>query len=178
MSKKKIISKTPKECPTVCPTVCETDESRVTPLEWGLLILLVVVGTAAVFFSVDPARRLNEATNAQRFSDITAIIDDVVDDQHRSGTFIESIETALPETAYEIGLCDSGASCEAVAVQEACLDLSELGPTPMDPESGSDLATDYYFIRHENGEVTVGACSPNPEGVAGDGPIPAINLRD
>jgi|GEM_PF-6846624 len=152
--------------------------ARLSPMEWGLLILVMMLTSLAVLVSVDPNRRLNEATNAHRFSDVTSILDDVLDFKRDTGVYPNQVLGLNPEYAYEIGTCLSGASCSAVTVNEVCVDLNEIGTVPVDPAFGTDLNSGYYIILHKNDEVTVGACSPDPEGATGDGPTPAINLRD
>lgn len=149
-----------------------------TPIEWGLLICVILVSTLAVILSIDPNRRLNEATNARRFSDVTAILDDIKDYEKKHDTLPEALLDLSPEFAYEIGLCEAEAQCSEVRVQEACVDLSEIGEIPVDPSIGFPQHTGYYLIVHQTDEVTVGSCSPDPEMAMGEGAVPAINLRD
>ncbi|MFT7184251.1 MAG: hypothetical protein ACI9QC_000589 [Oceanicoccus sp.] len=147
-------------------------------MEWALMLLVIVLTMVAVFLSIDPSRRLNEATNARRFSDVSVILDDLTDYNFENGELPELVVELEKEKVYEIGLCESGAYCGEIAVEDSCVDLSLFGEVPMDPNKGYPYHTSYYLIPHENGEITVGACEPDPEGATGEGPIPAINLRD
>jgi hypothetical protein len=160
------------------PQASNINITRLTPMEWGLIILVTMVSTLTVIVSIDPARRLNEASNAERFSDISLILDELLDYKHEESEFPAVISILEPEHAYEIGLCSEDAYCDALTVQESCVDLSQFKNIPYDPEKGDIEHSSYYVIAHENGEVTVGVCSPNAEGAAGDGAIPSINLRD
>jgi len=152
--------------------------SRLSPVEWGLIICVVMVSTLAVIVSIDPNRRLNEATNARRFSDVTGILDDIKDYEKKYDVLPDALLSLSPGYAYEIGLCETGGQCTAVSVQDACVDISDLGETPVDPEIGFPQHTGYYLIVHEENEVTVGSCAPDPEMAMGEGAVPAINLRD
>lgn len=152
--------------------------AQLTLLEWVLLTIVVLVSGIAVVFSLDPTRRLNEASNARRFSDVTAILDEITDYRKKTGELMPAIQTLDAEQAYVLGSCNSGAVCAAVPVAPACLTLENLKELPLDPEFGTVQQSGYYLVLHENEEVTVGACSPDREGMSGDGPIPAINLRD
>lgn len=152
--------------------------SRLSPLEWALILLVTMVSTVTVVLTLDPARRLHEASNARRFSDVSGLSDEIFDFKHAQGALPASLLALEPEFAYEIGHCEANASCRDVEVQDSCVDLSELGEVPSDPKNGYPEHSAYYVIVHKDGEITVGACEPDPEGITGDGPIPAINLRD
>jgi len=49
-----------------------------------------------------------------------------------------------------------------------------LATIPVDPKTGTDVATDYYLSIDANGSVIVGSCAPEAEGPGGNGDVPII----
>lgn len=130
-----------------------------------LLIVIAIIGilAAVVILAVNPGRQIAQANNAQRQSDANAALNAIsqytVDND---GTLPAGVDS----TNRVLGTCAAGATCTAVAVAAACLNLSAaLTPTyinsiPQDPKTGSAADTDYYVASTASGRVTAGACAP------------------
>jgi len=155
-----------------------------TLVELIIVIAIISVLAGAIFVAVDPARRLNEARNARRASDVTTILDAVRKNQvDNNGVFYVEIVNSNADTNYIIGTDGNGCSgtCSAVVVNDECIDFLDMGANylaivPQDPKSGSESNTSYYFNRGSDGSFTVGACNPEGEGAGGGGAVPEIKV--
>ncbi|MFH1012478.1 MAG: prepilin-type N-terminal cleavage/methylation domain-containing protein [Candidatus Peregrinibacteria bacterium] len=155
-----------------------------TLIELIIVIAIIAILAAAIFVAIDPARRLNEARNARRNSDITTILDAVVKYQvDNEGTHYSTVAALTNAKFYTIGTCADGgnAGCTAKVTEAACVYLSGigsdyLGAIPRDPKSGTAAKTDYYLMKAATGAITIGACDPEGEGSGGAGAAPAIEL--
>jgi len=124
---------------------------------------------AATFVAVDPAKRIGEARDAQRWQDITAIADAymtyVVDN---NGSYVTSTTNGVTywvsAAAYNAGGVETAPTCTASTGISAAVDLHGLvaagyiGDIPDDPGGADNDGTDYYFYKDGNGKVIVGAC--------------------
>lgn len=143
-----------------------------TLIELIIVIAVIALLAAAVFVAVDPAKRIGEAQDAQRWADITAIADAiqqyVVDN---NGTFPTSTATFTAGTYYAImgssTTALTGASCTSLGSPDSSkgVELGALIPTylptmPVDPSGlvNDDKNTQYYFMRNSAGRVSIGAC--------------------
>lgn len=155
-----------------------------TLIELIIVIAIIAILAAAIFVAVDPARRLNEARNARRRSDVAAILNAVVTYMtDNNGTHYSTVAALTGGNYYTIGTCATGGDtgCTAKTTQAACVDLSAigtnyLGAVPTDPRTGTAAKTDYYLMKGASGGLTVGACDPEGEGSGGTGAAPAITL--
>src|SRR3989338_2634800 len=155
-----------------------------TMVELIIVIAIIAILAAGIFVAVDPARRLNEAPNARRQSDVSTILDALVKYQaDNDGTHYATVTSMTAGTYYTIGTgatgCDAG--CTAQTTAAACVDLSALpdsylATVPSDPGSGTDVETDYYITRSATGGLSVGACDPQGEGSGGSGTPPVISV--
>ncbi|MFA6295982.1 MAG: prepilin-type N-terminal cleavage/methylation domain-containing protein [Patescibacteria group bacterium] len=151
-----------------------TQKSRVhrqagfTLIELILVIAIIIIIAAAIFVALNPAKRLGDANDSRRWSDVnqtlSAVHQYVVDNKGafpNSGTWTSGVN-------FVLGTAGSGCNttCTAVATQAACLNLSDLvtnnyiGAIPADPVTGTAANTDYYVSRNPGGIVTIGACDP------------------
>lgn len=155
-----------------------------TLIELIIVIAIIAILAAAIFVAVDPARRLNEARNARRWSDVSNILEAVIKYQvDNEGVHYTTIAAATADTYSQIGTAVSGCNtgCGSLSTQAACVDLSGIGSkylaaTPMDPSTGTAAETDYYIKRDSNGAITIGACDTEGEGSGGAGAAPTIEL--
>ena len=150
-----------------------------------LIELLIVIGiiailAAIIYVAVDPARRLAEARNAERWSSTNSILNAVlkytVDNSGTLPTALSGVDTGT----YQIGTagsgCDSG--CTATTTAAACVDLTSalvpdyLSSMPIDPSGATAVETDYYIYRSKAGRIQVGAC--DPETVGGNTPTISV----
>lgn len=155
-----------------------------TLVELIIVIAIITILAAAIFVAVDPARRLNEARNARRSSDVANILDAIVKYQtDNNGTHYSTVAALTAGSNYTIGTCATGGDtgCTAVTTQAACVDLSAIGSNylaavPMDPRGGTAAKTDYYLTKDANGAITVGACDSEGVGNGGSGTPPTISV--
>ena len=154
-----------------------------TLIELIIVIAIIAILAGAIFVAVDPARRLNEARNARRASDVATILDAVKKYQaDNEGVHYVEIDGLTVDVPYGIGtngsLC---ATCTATSGIGECVDLEDMGSNylatvPFDPKGGSADETLYYIIKQSNGAVEVGACEPEGEGAGGAGDAPEIKV--
>ncbi|MFH0820931.1 MAG: prepilin-type N-terminal cleavage/methylation domain-containing protein [Candidatus Peregrinibacteria bacterium] len=155
-----------------------------TLIELIIVIAIIAILAAAIFVAIDPARRLNEARNARRASDVSTILDAVVKYQaDNNGTHYSTVEGLTNGNYHVIGTCAAGANttCGTQTTQAACVNLagigtSYLGSVPQDPRTGTAANTDYYLMKDSNGAITVGACDAEGEAAGGGGDAPVIKV--
>ncbi len=154
-----------------------------TLVELIIVIAIIAILAAAIFVAIDPARRLHEARNARRQSDVATIVEALKQYQvDHGGDHYVQVADAQEDVYYIIGqaalVCES--SCTAIAdAAVGCLDLRDMGTNylsqvPMDPKIGTPERTWYYLMKDSNGAITVGACEPEGEGPGGMGVPPKI----
>lgn len=138
-----------------------------------LIELLIVIGiiaflASAIFIAVDPAKRFAEARNARRWTDVSSILEAVLEYAVDNGGTLPAGIDNVPGTAQVLGTNAAGCNvgCTAKVTVNACLDLSGslvdqyLADIPYDPLSGSAAFTDYYLNKSAKGRIEVGACDP------------------
>ncbi len=144
-----------------------------TLIELLIVIAIISILAAIIFVAVDPARRLAEARNADRWSSANSILNAVlkytVDHQ---GTLPSALGSATAGSYYVLGTDGSGCNllCGAQSTAAICLNLSSdlvdeyIALIPIDPLGSSVGATagntDYYIQKSTNGRIKVGACDP------------------
>lgn len=154
-----------------------------TLVELIIVIAIIAVLAGAIFVAIDPARRLNEARNARRASDIATIMDAIKKNQADNGGAYYSEIDALDEGAfYIIGTDASGCDdeCANQTAEDSCVDLSGIGANylaivPLDPSSGTEAKTGYMIEKNAE-SITVHACSPQGTGGGGEGSPPEIKI--
>lgn len=140
-----------------------------TLIELLIVIAVIAILAATVFVALDPAKRLKESRNAQRWSDVNAMIGAIKTDQvDNGGSYVAAITALTDANNYIIGTdaaaCDAG--CTAKVTQAACADLTALvtegylGSVPMDPSTGTAAKTDYYITKSATGIIEIGSCDP------------------
>ncbi|MFH0819708.1 MAG: prepilin-type N-terminal cleavage/methylation domain-containing protein [bacterium] len=137
-----------------------------TLIELLIVIAIIIILAAIVFVALNPLQRFQQARNAKRWADITAVLNAIKIDQiDNGGSYMAAIDPGMANGTYhEIGTCASGASCTGQAVEAGCVDLAGLvtdgylGILPTDPQSGTAAQTGYYLMKSATGIITVGAC--------------------
>jgi len=157
-----------------------------TLVELIIVIAIIAILAAAIFVAIDPARRLHEARNARRQTDVNAILEALKQYQvDHSGNFPYWVNLANDDEYRMIGLpalsCDVSCTAKTISNYE-CLDLSDIGSNylsvvPHDPKTGTDQVTGYYFMKDSNGALAIGACEPEGEGPGGTGTAPIIEAN-
>lgn len=148
-----------------------------------LLIVIGIIGflAAAILVAVDPVKRVQDARNAKRWSEVNgmlnAILNKQVDDRSlfngsvpviRDGTTAAQI---IVSTGAGLAACNTR-TCAAVTTlnlssTDSCYaNLSALAPTyiaeiPVDSNGGASTDTHYYIRRGTEGRVEIGSCNPD-----------------
>lgn len=156
-----------------------------TLLEILLVIAAIGILASIVLVAINPNRQLAQARNAQRKSDVTAILNAVyqkiIDDAATNST---AMNTALVDgTVYAIGTgataACSGTGTTVVIGTTAAIDLSGqlvsnyISSIPFDPQGGSATCTIYSITQATtDGRITVSA--PKTELVGSSGGPTAV----
>jgi type IV pilus assembly protein PilA len=148
-----------------------------TLIELLIVIAIIAILAAIIYVAVDPVRRLREARNAERWSEVNSILN-----AYLKYTVDNRGAEPVDLTADVYYMIGSGSNYEN-CVGHATTNITNLNPNlegtylasiPIDPSmTGADGAKTYYYIsKNTSGRITVGAC--NPELVGGS--TPAISV--
>lgn len=138
-------------------------------IELLIVIAIIAILAVVVFVALDPLSRFQSARDAQRWSDVTAVLDAAKLNQvDNGGSYLAAISGLTAGSYYTIGTCASGGDtgCTAKTTLAACADLTglstagHLATIPKDPSTGTVAKTDYYIMRASTGVLTVGVCDP------------------
>ena len=137
-----------------------------------LILVVAVIGvlSASAIMVINPAKRFKDNRNAQRTSDVNAILNSVYqyyidNDGTLPSAIQEDADCLNPSTTVEI--CKTGiASLTCLADQK--LPLTDLTTNekymvsmPIDPTGESTYGTGYNIVKSANSRITV--CAPNSE---------------
>ncbi|MFA5022379.1 MAG: type II secretion system protein [Patescibacteria group bacterium] len=142
-----------------------------------LIELLIVIGIIAIlasiiYVAVDPARRLGEARDAARWSQVNAILNAYLKYTVDNGG-TEPGSLSADNTKYMISNTPTGTGiCGAIGtlnhVNLSGLVDTYLSSLPIDTKNnGTAVDTMYYISKSVGGRITVGACSPERAGANG-----------
>jgi prepilin-type N-terminal cleavage/methylation domain-containing protein len=162
-------------------------KKRHTASGFTLIELLIVIGIIAVlaafaFVALNPLARFQDARNARRWTDITAIISAIKLYQvDHGGNNMPEIAALDDDANYEIGNENHDLGCLNPEIPiESNVNLEDLqagsylASVPYDPSEGSAASTRYYLKKESTGFITVGACS---EELGSNASIPTIEIR-
>ena len=141
-----------------------------TLIELIIVIAIIALLAAATFVAVDPAKRIGEARDAQRWSDVTAVADAymkyVVDN---NGSYVtttnDGVVNFIRHTAGVAGTAPASCPASTTVTSASDVDLHGLvsagyiGDIPDDPGGTDNDGTDYYFYKEASGKVLVGSCT-------------------
>lgn len=134
-----------------------------TLIELIIVIAIIALLAAATFVAVDPAKRIGDANNAQRWADITAIADAWQKSTVDNGGVTPSSTIAAGYYYIELYGAAAGTSTCAATTTATSVDIDTLvdngyiGTMPSDPSSTT--ISGYYLGITGGGALEVGACS-------------------
>jgi len=143
-----------------------------TLIELLIVIAIIAILAAIVFVALDPLSRFQDARNARRWADASAVLSAIkVNQIDNGGTYLASIATTTAGQTYMIGTATTGCNpsvCNTiVATSTNCVDLTGLvtagylGSVPISPNgTGTWTAgiTGYTLTRGSTGIITIKAC--------------------
>lgn len=140
-----------------------------TLIELLIVIAIIIILAAIVFVALNPLQRFQQARNAKRWADITAVLNAIKIDQiDNGGSYMAAIDPGMTNGIYyEIGTCTAGnADCTDQSSAANCVNLGGLvtdgylGSIPTDPQNGTaaPAQTGYYLMKSATGIITVGSC--------------------
>ena len=135
-----------------------------TLIEVLLVIAILAILAAVVIVAINPGKQLSEAQNAQRRSDVRAILDAVhqyaIDNQ---GTYPADIPSGADCSNEGVVICKSAVSCDGgINLDNLILDETYLTDLPSDPTTATAETTGYYI--YKNGSERIGVCAPGAYG--------------
>lgn len=150
------------------PELQKHKSSGFTLLEVLLVVVLISILAGIVILALNPAKQIADTNNAQRWSDVNAILNGTwqfsIDNDGVLPTGIDSVTSSSQVLGTAAAGCDT--TCTATTTVAACVNLSGdlvadyLVAIPIDPVTGLAANTDYYINQDANGRITVGACDP------------------
>lgn len=161
-----------------------------TLIELLIVIVIIVILAAAAFVALDPATRFKDSRDAQRYQDVTAIIDALklqqIDNTSstNAGQYVASVETGLDSGSYYMIGTDGTSATETctdangsswvsgnakdltVTATEGYFASVPIAPTASGGTTWNAGETGYYIRKDSNGALFVGACdSENTTGI-------------
>ena len=131
-----------------------------TLIEVLLVIAILAILAAVVIVAINPAKQFGESQNAQRRSDVRAILDAVhqysIDNYGSLPGDIPFGTTCLIDGT---DICQAGISCIGVSIDDLITDQKYLTDIPSDPTVATDELTGYLILQNSNGRVSV--CAPD-----------------
>lgn len=133
-----------------------------TLIELILVMAIISILATLIFAAVDPAKRLAQARNVRRSTDVdtilTAIQEYAVDNNGK-------LPAGISTTEQQLGTCGlTGGNTVCTSAASNCLDLSTdlasyIKSIPEDPDGGSAQTTYYSVVADSNNIITVTSCN-------------------
>lgn len=140
-------------------------------IEILIVVALMIILATITIVAINPAKNFRDTRNAQRSSDVSAILDAVTQytsEQGNSlaglGTILDCEDAAGDPQASVIGTSD--VDLGSVLVEEYIIEI------PMDPLNGTEADTGYTICQTDGGRVEISA----PEAIT-DGRTEAITVK-
>ncbi len=135
-----------------------------TLLEILLVVAAIAILAGIVIIAINPGRQLAETRNAQRRSDVNAILNGVYQySLDNNGSLPSSVPTnATCATLASNEICKTGGACAGL-VDLSVVTANEryLVSVPNDPTGATTNGAGYHLARSANNRVTV--CAPDAE---------------
>ena len=146
--------------------VSSQSEQGFTLLEILLVVAAIAILAGIVIVALNPSKQLGDTRNAERQSDVNALLNAITQYALDNGGNLPSGIDSIVGSAQVLGTASSGcdSTCGATTTVASCVDIrSDLVSDyvvgiPSDPSSGSAANTDYYVNTDSGGRVVVGAC--------------------
>ncbi|MCA9364011.1 prepilin-type N-terminal cleavage/methylation domain-containing protein [Candidatus Kaiserbacteria bacterium] len=143
-----------------------TSKRGFTLLEILLVVAAIAILAGIVIVALNPSKQLGETRNAQRQSDVNAILNAVHQYTIDNNGVLPAAIDSVTGSAQVLGTAGAGldSTCTATTTVAAGIDLeSILVPTyivdiPVDPTTGTAANTDYYISKTGAGRIVVGSC--------------------
>ena len=143
-----------------------------TLIELLIVIAIISIIAAVVFVALDPLTRFQDARDASRWQDTTALLSGIkIDQVDNGGSYITAITNMTSNTVYMVGTAVTGCdvpACDVVVVaDDSCVDLTGLvtegylGSVPVSPNGEGTwdaTLTGYTLTKASTGIITVQAC--------------------
>ncbi|MEK7584583.1 MAG: type II secretion system protein [Patescibacteria group bacterium] len=133
-----------------------------------LIIVVAIIGllAAALFVAIDPAKRIGDANDAQRWSDITSILNAILTYTADSQTLPLAVQNMTIGMTYGTsGTMGCSAQPGGTALGNLLTsDFSDnlvpayLATMPYDPTYSGATSSGYYIERKTGNRIMVGAC--------------------
>ena len=144
-----------------------------TLLEILLVVAAIAILAGIVIVAINPNKQLGDTRNAERRSEVNAILNAIsqyrLDNGGNLPTGIDAITASSQVLGTAVTGCDT--TCTATTTLAACVDISgSVVPVyvvgiPADPSSGTSANTDYYVNTTAGGRIIAGACDPEQSAV-------------
>lgn len=142
-----------------------------TLIELIIVIAVIALLAAATFVAVDPAKRIGQARDSQRWADVTAIADAITQYvADNAGTYPTSTVTAgnyyaimgSSTVALTSPTCSNRTLQSGMGVDlSAALIPAYLPTMPVDPNGIANTGknTGYWFMKNSAGRTIIGTCN-------------------
>jgi len=127
----------------------------------GIIALLAAISVVAI----NPAKRIGQSNDSQRWADLTAISKAVELYTADNGTLPSDFAVTNIAQGEKLVLCSSAASLTCDGQTEACLVVNDtdflgsyLPDLPIDPDKSTITDTGYYVTRGGGDNLMLGAC--------------------
>ncbi len=150
----------------------QRNQQGFTLVELLIVIAVIAILAAVAFVAIDPATRINEAQDSERWSAVNAVMDAFLEyTVDNDGTYLTGV--SADGSSYMVASTTNAScsvTCSDATVDSGCLDFDDLATNgyisslPVDPDgdanfSPTDGGTGYVLSVATNGIVTVSACN-------------------
>lgn len=132
-----------------------------------LIISVAIVGllASAVFVSVDPGKRLEDAEDAKRWADLTALNKAIEKYTADFGSIPSDFSSSTLAEGEKTVLCSTQSTLSCDGQDRACTIIDDtnflgkyIGGLPVDPDKMNTTDTGYFMTRGSGNGVVLGVC--------------------
>jgi len=143
----------------------DSTKEAFTLIELIIVIAIIAIIATSIFVAVNPAKRIGQSRDAQRWSDLTAIAHSVEKYTADNGALPSDFSSSTIAIGDKIVLCNSASSLTCDGTTDSCLVIDDadflniyLPEIPYDPAKSSASDTGYYITRTTGDRLTLGCC--------------------